>query len=107
MGKASVRIAVEFAISIAPPTPCTTRQAISHSAPADPRHGVSASPIDATLNSRRVPDPACRALLGDAMRALAEVPALVGCLRAGQDQAAARGPARAEPWARGSTGTGG
>ncbi len=32
-GKASVRIADDDAISIAPPTPCTTRQPISHSAP--------------------------------------------------------------------------
>ena len=31
---ASVRIAVELAISIAPPTPCTTRQPMSQSAPA-------------------------------------------------------------------------
>ena len=33
-GNASVRIAAELANSIAPPTPCTTRQPISHSAPA-------------------------------------------------------------------------
>ena len=32
-GNASVRIADDDAISIAPPTPCTTRQPISHSAP--------------------------------------------------------------------------
>ena len=32
-GKASVRIAGELAISIAPPVACTTRQPISHSAP--------------------------------------------------------------------------
>ena len=35
-GKASVMIAAELAISIAPPTPCTTRQTISQSAPAPP-----------------------------------------------------------------------
>ncbi len=33
-GNASVRIAVEFANSIAAPTPCTNRHKISHSAPA-------------------------------------------------------------------------
>ena len=33
-GKASVRIAAEFAISIEPPSACTTRQPISHIAPA-------------------------------------------------------------------------
>ena len=33
-GNASVRIAAEFAISIAPPMACTIRQTISHSAPA-------------------------------------------------------------------------
>ncbi|SKU40304.1 Uncharacterised protein [Mycobacteroides abscessus subsp. abscessus] len=32
-GKASVRMAEELAISMAPPTPCTTRQAMSHTAP--------------------------------------------------------------------------
>src|SRR3977135_2864645 len=32
-GKASVKIAAEFAISIAPPNACTNRQPISHSAP--------------------------------------------------------------------------
>ena len=35
-GNASVRIAAEFAISMAPPTPCTKRQPISHSAPLAP-----------------------------------------------------------------------
>jgi len=32
-GNASVRIAAEFAISIAPPNACSSRQPISHSAP--------------------------------------------------------------------------
>jgi hypothetical protein len=35
-GKASVRIAVELAMSSAPPMPCTTRMAISSTAPAAP-----------------------------------------------------------------------
>jgi hypothetical protein len=35
-GKASVRIAAEFAVSNAPPMPCTTRHAINHIAPRVP-----------------------------------------------------------------------
>ena len=35
-GNASVRIAAEFAISIAPPKACTNRHTISHSAPLGP-----------------------------------------------------------------------
>ncbi|CAM5664047.1 hypothetical protein KAURM247S_02355 [Kitasatospora aureofaciens] len=38
-GKASVMIAAELAISIEPPTACTTRQPISHSAPGPPCSG--------------------------------------------------------------------
>ncbi len=41
-GKASVRIAVELAKIIAPPTPCTTRPTISHIAPAPWSSGSSA-----------------------------------------------------------------
>ena len=48
---ASVMIAVEFANSIAPPTPCTTRQPISHSAPALPCQGTSASATDAAVKT--------------------------------------------------------
>ena len=47
-GNASVRIAAEFAISIAPPNACTTRQPISHSAPC----GAGAR-VQATARSRR------------------------------------------------------
>ena len=46
-GKASVRIAVELAISSAPPTPCTTRMTIMNIAADPPRPGVSDSAIDA------------------------------------------------------------
>jgi hypothetical protein len=52
-GKASVMIAAEFAISIAPPTPCTRRQPISHSAPAWPLAGVKASAIEAAVNTAK------------------------------------------------------
>ena len=45
-GKASVRIAVELANRNAPPMPCTTRQMISHSAPALPCSQVAASKIE-------------------------------------------------------------
>ena len=38
-GNASVRIAGELAISMAPPMACITRQPISHSAPAGPVNG--------------------------------------------------------------------
>ena len=53
VGKASVRIAVELAISIAPPTPCTTRKPISHSAPALPVHGSSASTTEAAAKTAK------------------------------------------------------
>jgi hypothetical protein len=38
-GNASVSIAEDEAISMAPPIPCTTRQAISQTAPASRRNG--------------------------------------------------------------------
>jgi hypothetical protein len=50
-GNASVMIAAEFAITIAPPTPCTSRQPISHSAPAPPSSGTSASATAATVKT--------------------------------------------------------
>ena len=50
-GKASVRMAVEFAISRAPPMPWTTRPRISHIAPDDPANGVSDRAMDATVNT--------------------------------------------------------
>ena len=40
-GNASVMIAAELAISIAPPTACSTRQPISQSAPPPPSNGSS------------------------------------------------------------------
>lgn len=49
-GNASVRIALELAMMNAPPTPCTTRQPISHSAAASPDCQVTASSTDATVN---------------------------------------------------------
>jgi hypothetical protein len=50
-GNASVRIALEFANSIAPPTPCPTRIPISHRAPALPFIGVTASRIENAVNT--------------------------------------------------------
>lgn len=52
-GKASVRIAAEFAVSIEPPTACTTRQAISHIAPCPPSNGSKDSRIEATVNTAK------------------------------------------------------
>ena len=52
-GKASVRMAMELAISRAPPTPWTTRRAISSSAPAEPTLGVRASAIEAAVKIRK------------------------------------------------------
>ena len=52
-GNASVRIAVELAMMNAPPTPCTMRQPISHSAAASPCCQVTASRIDATVNTTK------------------------------------------------------
>ncbi len=50
-GKASVRIALELANSIAPPTPWPTRIPISHSAPALPLNGVANSRIENSVNT--------------------------------------------------------
>ena len=52
-GKASVRMADEFAIRNAPPTPCTIRQPISHSAAASPVNQVTASMIDENVNTAK------------------------------------------------------
>jgi hypothetical protein len=52
-GKASVRIADEFAIRKAPPTPCTIRQPISHNAAASPSNQVTASMIDDTVKTAK------------------------------------------------------
>ncbi len=52
-GNASVRMAVELAMSIAPPTPWTSRRAMSTSAPLGPVTGENANPIDATVNTRK------------------------------------------------------
>jgi hypothetical protein len=48
-GKASVRMAMELAISRALPTPWTIRRPISSSAPAPPTFGVKARAIEATV----------------------------------------------------------
>ena len=52
-GNASVRIAVEFANSIAAPTPWNTRQRISQSAPAPAMNGSSDSAIAPIVNSTK------------------------------------------------------
>ena len=52
-GNASVRIAAELAISIAPPKACTTRQPISHSAPPPPVSGSSDSAIEASVKTTK------------------------------------------------------
>ena len=52
-GNASVRIAVELANRNAPPMPCTTRQMISHSAPATPCIQVTVRKIEATVNTAK------------------------------------------------------
>jgi hypothetical protein len=52
-GKASVRIAEEFANSSAPPTPWSTRMMMSHSAAAVPCIQVTASRIENTLNTAK------------------------------------------------------
>ena len=52
-GNASVRIADDDAINIAPPTPCTTRQPISHSAPPPPCSGSNDSAIAAKVNTAK------------------------------------------------------
>jgi hypothetical protein len=52
-GKASVRIAAEFAESIEPPNACRKRQPISHSAACGPVKGSSDSRIEATVNTTK------------------------------------------------------
>ena len=52
-GNASVRIAAEFAISIDPPTACTIRKPMSHSAPAAPVSGSSESTIEASVKTTK------------------------------------------------------
>ncbi len=52
-GNASVRIAAEFAISIAPPNACTNRQPISHMAPWVPVSGSRDSRIEASVNTTK------------------------------------------------------
>ena len=48
-GNASVRIAAEFAISIAPPKACAIRHKISQSAPPGPVSGSSDSAIEVSV----------------------------------------------------------
>ena len=50
-GKASVRIAGELAISMAPPVACTTRQPISQSAPLGPVNGSNGSASAPSANT--------------------------------------------------------
>ena len=52
-GNASVRIAVELANSIAPPTPCPIRITISHIAPEPPVKGSTDSSTEKTENTRK------------------------------------------------------
>ncbi len=52
-GKASVRMAAEFAISIEPPMAWRKRQPISQSAPLLPRNGSMESSTDATVNTAK------------------------------------------------------
>ncbi len=52
-GKASVRIAVEFAINSVPPTPWMMRQPMSQSAPAAWVHGHRDSAIEAMVNTAK------------------------------------------------------
>jgi hypothetical protein len=52
-GKASVRIAAEFDISIAPPKACANRQQISHSAPSGPVIGSTDSAMEARVKTRK------------------------------------------------------
>jgi hypothetical protein len=52
-GKASVKIAAEFAESIEPPKACRKRQPISHSAAREPVKGSSDSRIEATVNTTK------------------------------------------------------
>ena len=52
-GNASVRIAAELAISIAPPNACTTRHRISHSAPSGPWNGSRDSAMLASVKTTK------------------------------------------------------
>ncbi len=52
-GNASVKIAAEFAISMAPPKACTNRQPISHIAPWVPVSGSSDSAIEASVKTTK------------------------------------------------------
>ncbi len=52
-GKASVRMAVELAMSRAPPMPWATRSTMSSRAPVAPLPGVSERPMDATVKARK------------------------------------------------------
>jgi hypothetical protein len=52
-GKASVRIAVELAKSIEPPTACTRRQPMIHSAAPPPEPGVSANAIEDAVKTAK------------------------------------------------------
>ena len=52
-GKASVRIAAEFANSIAPPKPWPTRIRISHSPPAEPFSQVTDRRIEKTVKTAK------------------------------------------------------
>ena len=52
-GNASVRIADDDAISIAPPTPCTTRQPINHSAPPPRWNGSKDNATAATVKTTK------------------------------------------------------
>ena len=52
-GNASVKIAAEFAISIAPPNACTKRHPISHIAPSVPVSGSSESAIEASVKTTK------------------------------------------------------
>jgi len=52
-GKASVRMAAALAISMAPPTACTSRQAISQMAPGGPVYGSSESAIEASVKTTK------------------------------------------------------
>jgi hypothetical protein len=52
-GNASVTIALELAITIAPPTPCTTRAPMSHIAPVPAWNGSSASSTDPAVKTAK------------------------------------------------------
>ena len=52
-GNASVRIAAELAVSIEPPSAWSTRQPISHMAPAPPRNGSKESRIEAKVKTAK------------------------------------------------------